>query len=184
MGNIYDEIQQTPVSYMQACSAIDYRLVRGNGSIIHYSAVSSLIEYVVSYPNRNLENLKYYIRQGDIESIDSFLNDTLQDDLINSIRIYINENYQNSNFTVQMMADRFDVSLTNISQYFKSRTGQTIIDYITRLRIAKAKELLLNTTMSVNDIALQVGYLNSSSFIRRFKQITKLTPMQFLKANK
>ena len=65
-----------------------------------------------------------------------------------------------------------------------SNKEQTIIDYIANLRVDEAKNLLLNTNMSVNDIALNVGYLNSSSFIRRFKQITGLTPVQFIKANK
>ena len=82
------------------------------------------------------------------------------------------------------MEYHFSMTLTNLSQYFKNQTGQTVIDYTTNLRMEKAKELLISTELGLNDIPLQVGYLNVSSFIRRFKQLTGLTPGQYVKERK
>ncbi len=57
----------------------------------------------------------------------------------------------------------------------------TILDYITLLRIEKAKKLIENSGESIQYISEQVGYINVSSFIRRFKQVTGKTPGEFRK---
>ena len=57
-----------------------------------------------------------------------------------------------------------------LSQLFKKQMNTTLHDYIADLRIKKAKQLLEVTTMPIDMIAEEVGYYNTSSFIRRFKQ--------------
>ncbi|KRF43683.1 helix-turn-helix domain-containing protein [Paenibacillus sp. Soil787] len=104
--------------------------------------------------------------------------------LINDAASYIQSYFADCDFSIQNMADHFGMTLTNLSQYFKNQTGQTIIEYTTNLRMNKAKELLLSSDSNLNEISIQVGYLNSSSFIRRFKQITGLTPGQYVKEKK
>ncbi|MBQ8137582.1 MAG: helix-turn-helix transcriptional regulator, partial [Clostridia bacterium] len=59
------------------------------------------------------------------------------------------------------------------------RMGMTPLDYLTLLRSERAKVLLEQTDMSIRDISLQVGYYDSGSFIRRFKQVTGETPLQY-----
>lgn len=53
------------------------------------------------------------------------------------------------------------------------------MDCIARLRMAKAKELLLTTDLHVSKIALQVGYASSGTFIRGFKKLEGVTPTQY-----
>lgn len=89
---------------------------------------------------------------------------------------YINNNYDDYNFSVQGMADYFQLSLSNLSHYFKDQTGETISVYVSRLRMEKSKKLLTTTDENIENIASQVGYTNSSSFIRKFKQVTGTTP--------
>ena len=50
---------------------------------------------------------------------------------------------------------------------------------MTDLRIETAKRLLTTTALSINEIAMEVGYYNANSFIRRFKQVTDLTPGRY-----
>ena len=71
--------------------------------------------------------------------------------------------------------------LPNLSQFFKEKTGRNILDYTTQLRMQKAKNLLADPNLTLKDISQQVGYYNVSSFIRRFKQIQKMTPGDYRK---
>ena len=80
------------------------------------------------------------------------------------------------------MAEAFGMSAPNLSTAFKKATGTTILDYATRLKITKAKELLTGSNMTLQDIALEVGYYNPTSFIRRFKQLTGMTPGEYKSA--
>ncbi|WP_195989353.1 helix-turn-helix domain-containing protein [Clostridium sp. D53t1_180928_C8] len=102
---------------------------------------------------------------------------------VEKIKEYILENYTDYSFSLQLVSDNFDVSLSYLSQYFKDKTGITILDYITNLKINKSKELLINSNLTLRDIADQMGYSNVSSFIRRFKQVTSMTPGEFKKNN-
>ncbi|MGF7029435.1 AraC-like DNA-binding protein [Paenibacillus mucilaginosus] len=92
---------------------------------------------------------------------------------------YIGEHYRSCDFSVQGMARHFGMALPNLSQYFKDQTGETLLDYTTRLRMEKVKELLVSQDLPLKTIAEQVGYHNVSSFIRRFKQLTGVTPGEY-----
>ncbi len=101
--------------------------------------------------------------------------------LLQQIIKYIRENFQDPDFSLQSLADSLQMSTPYLSQYFKKNTEYTISEYVTRLRMEKAKELLLNTDMGVNEIAYEVGYYSVPSFIRKFREKEKVTPGQFKK---
>ena len=61
----------------------------------------------------------------------------------------------------------------------KKEVNQNFTDYLWKLRLDKAKELLRDTEQSIDEISEAVGYLNTSSFRRKFKQDTGLTPSQY-----
>jgi YesN/AraC family two-component response regulator len=68
------------------------------------------------------------------------------------------------------------------SALFKEQTGFTFSEYVTRSRIQKAKELLLQTRLTIADIAEQVGYQTSKYFIKLFKEYEGTSPNQYRKA--
>jgi len=73
---------------------------------------------------------------------------------------------------------------TNISLSGQpNKTGNKILDYETNLKIERAKYLLVSSTISLKDVAFEVGYYNFTSFIRRFKQLVGLTPGEYRKSN-
>lgn len=103
--------------------------------------------------------------------------------LIDQIRMYIEENYDNCNFSIQEAAAVLGMNSSYLSQYFKAQTNSTLNDYVTSLRIKKAENMLKGTTIPLNTVAEEVGYYNHNSFIRRFKQITGVTPGEYRKQN-
>ncbi|MDL2234020.1 helix-turn-helix domain-containing protein, partial [Ruminococcaceae bacterium OttesenSCG-928-L11] len=98
------------------------------------------------------------------------------DETLERIRSYIDDHYLERDFSVQSLADAFSMSLTNISSYFKSHTGTTLIQYITARKMNYALGLLKHTDMPLTEIATETGYASGSSFIRKFKQYTGTTP--------
>ena len=97
---------------------------------------------------------------------------------IKKILDYINLNYSQSLTAAELTA------LSNYSEYyfmklFKQYTGKTLIAYINDLRIEKSKPLLLHSDSSVTEIALEVGFNNTSYFIKKFQQATGMSPHKF-----
>ncbi len=96
------------------------------------------------------------------------------------IAAYIRENYTDPAFSLQVLADHFHVSNSYLSWFFKQKNGVTVLDYTTQLKMELATRLLRQGG-SLQQIALQVGYINVSSFIRRFKQTMGMTPGEYKK---
>jgi two-component system response regulator YesN len=66
---------------------------------------------------------------------------------------------------------------------FKAEVGENLIEYISRIRVDKAKELLRNGTVKAYEVASMVGYSDSRYFSQIFKKITAVTPSGFRKTN-
>lgn len=98
------------------------------------------------------------------------------------VKKYITRNYAEK-ISLETLADVTGLSSAYLSSIFKSETGATITDFITSCRIEKAKELLLNTTMNVSEIANNVGYIDARYFSKIFIKSTGLRPMQYRKYN-
>ncbi|GHH97993.1 helix-turn-helix domain-containing protein [Neobacillus kokaensis] len=101
--------------------------------------------------------------------------------LLDELLAYIKEHYYDDQFSIQSLASYFSLSETYIMGYFKKQTGETIWQHLNRLRMDHAKQLLKTTDTPIKDIVKQVGYSDASSFIRKFKQMTELTPGEFRK---
>ena len=95
------------------------------------------------------------------------------------IREIMLREYSSPDFSISMLADTFHISVGHMSYLFKKSFHENFSDYLWRLRMEKAKELLLDTDLVIEQISLRIGYLNPSSFRRKFKRATGLTPSQF-----
>ena len=96
-----------------------------------------------------------------------------------NLKQYVRENCLQSDFSLQMAADHFRLTPSNLSHYFKNCTGMGLSEYVQEVRRTKACNLLSQTDTPIQEIGRQVGMLNVSSFIRFFKQQTGLTPGQY-----
>lgn len=88
-----------------------------------------------------------------------------------------------------------DIKLENLAQiehyhvnyyceWFKRTMGYTPLDYLKKVRIEHAKELLLGTNLNILQIAWEVGYAHHSSLTRAFKELENITPEKFRQKNR
>jgi len=99
--------------------------------------------------------------------------------IISKVTTYIDENITNYELSVSMLADYFNISISNLSHQFKAQMNCTISSYITEKRFEYASELLLGTDYTVNTIAELLGYSQARSFIRKFRQYYGMTPTEY-----
>lgn len=99
--------------------------------------------------------------------------------LVETVKDYINHHYMEE-ISLDSCAERIGTSSYTLSKSFNKILGINFIDYLTDLRIQKAKELLEGTDMKIGDIAERVGYRHSY-FNRVFRRHTGLPPSQYRK---
>ncbi|MFS0725397.1 helix-turn-helix domain-containing protein [Paenibacillus sp. 1P07SE] len=104
---------------------------------------------------------------------------SLPSSTIGRIRDYIAEHYESYHFSLQSAAEQLGLSAPYVSRLFKEETGETVMEYVNRLRIEKAKELLRTTDLPVKEIVERIGYKDVSNFIRKFKHSVRLTPIEY-----
>lgn len=100
--------------------------------------------------------------------------------VINSACDYIHSHYRDD-LTLTQMAKYTNLSISHFSSQFKRYTGESLISYINRARVEKAKELLRNTNEKIYVIAEKVGFSSQTYFIRVFKNTTGLAPNEYRK---
>ncbi len=89
-----------------------------------------------------------------------------------AILAFLDANYGDSELSLTMVADKFQLSVPYLSSLFKTSVGVNFSNYVEGLRIEKAKSLLKNTSMTVAEIATATGYCSANSFCRAFKRVT------------
>ncbi len=102
--------------------------------------------------------------------------------VVRNARGYINENYMNTDLSLTNVASAVGISPTYLSALFKKETGGNLSEYVTKVRINKAKELLCCTSKLIYEIAFEVGFQDYRYFSQIFKKCTGQTPRQFQNA--
>ena len=97
------------------------------------------------------------------------------------VRQYIAEHFRDPNLSLAQIGEQFGMNQKTLSRIFKEEFGEKFVDYLTRLRLELAKELLEKTPDSVQSISEYVGYLYPMSFIRVFKKVEGVTPGDYRK---
>ena len=107
-----------------------------------------------------------------------FRKETQSTNIIDKAKEYIFSNYKND-ISLDDVSREVDISPYYFSKIFKKETGENFIEYLTNIRIEKAKELLENTDMSMKEICIEVGYSNPNYFSRSFKKNVGVTPTEY-----
>ncbi|WP_010276345.1 helix-turn-helix transcriptional regulator [Paenibacillus senegalensis] len=103
-----------------------------------------------------------------------------QYDIIEFVMNYL-ENHYEEDISLEMLADKLNMSATYLSGYIKEKTGHNFTEHLNRLRIRTAKELLEKPELTIKEISERLGYSNSTSFIRMFKRWTGVPPGDYRK---
>lgn len=99
------------------------------------------------------------------------------DEFANKITEYIQNNIREK-ITVDSLCGEFHISRASLYKVFKSYVGTTIADYLKKLRIEKARELLSETNMLIREIAIEVGH-DYNYFTKVFTMVTGVTPKKY-----
>jgi AraC-like DNA-binding protein len=103
-----------------------------------------------------------------------------RDPMISFVLDYLDKHY-GEDINLNLVADKLNLTPGYLSSIFKEKTNINFSEYLNNLRIERAKELLMNLELRIQDIALQVGYQNANSFIRMFKRSAGITPGEYRK---
>ena len=138
-------------------------------SISEYESVRELMENIRQFSAR----IRKYL--------DTF-SDTENNAFVLRCRQIMEANLSNPQFSLEQVAEQFRITPQTLRRRFKQATGMTLISAMTEMRIARAKELLVNTDLDIRDILAQAGYFDASSFTRLFRAATGMSPRQYREA--
>lgn len=122
--------------------------------------IGQLMETWFIHPERNKKEFKQVIK-----SACDFIHSHYKDDL-----------------TLTQMAEYTNLSISHFGSLFKRYTGESLITYINKVRVEKAKELLRNSKDKIYIIAQEIGFSSQPYFIRVFKNITGVSPNEYRKS--
>ena len=117
----------------------------------------------------------YYLKIA--ESLQQKLGES-GDNVIGRIKTYIQENYGQP-ITIGEIASHVYLTENYICVLFKNKVGVTINNYLTKVRMERAKELLRHNEYKLYDICFMVGYSDASYFSKQFKKYTGVSPKEY-----
>lgn len=95
--------------------------------------------------------------------------------VIREILSYIHDNYK-EDLSLKILSYKYHMNASYLGQIFQKEVGCSFNQYLSNIKNEKAKDMILNTNMKINDIAKEVGYLDTSYFYRKFKQCYGVSP--------
>ena len=142
-------------------------------NVVEDSLISNIIKL---FNEKSRENIKYFI----ILEVDNLLkimnaNTERFSPVIQQIVRKVKEYYY-KDLSLKVLAKDFNINSSYLGQLFTKEVGMSFSDYLNKEKNSKAKELILNTNMKINDIAKQVGYADTSYFYRKFKKYYGVSP--------
>lgn len=197
---IHADFQDAPTAYLEAAAAYENRFVMGNQKVLQYNDISSNLAEILPQARKITTSISQALTLGNRDVLDKRIDELLrrlcdyllsgnngseevhsagEEDEIGQVVHYMEEHFCDPEISMTAIADSFELSTTRFSLSFKEKMGMSPSDYLTLLRVENAKELLASTNLTIRDISAQVGYYDSGSFIRRFKQVTGETPLQY-----
>lgn len=160
--------------------------------------INKLINYVEQISDVNIKDLfredypSYLIIEkiNDVERLSSWVNHVVEtihmavikasDSNINRIINYIDKNFS-KDLSLTEISNKFHMTPTYFSKYYKKCTGTTYINYLNNKRIEMAKQYLVTTDHNISEIAHMVGMHNTNYFFRIFKKVTGETANNYRK---
>lgn len=140
---------------------VDEQINRQPG--FRYALIALLLE-VILFISRNCRN-------GDAGKISA-------SGRIAMVISHIEKNF-NRELNLKILAGIAGMSITNFRRYFKRKIGESPIKYLLKLRVQKAADLLMCSSLSISDIAHKTGFSDSNYFCRQFSYIAGVSPRKY-----
>jgi len=175
--NMYPEVEVVDGSIITE----DQRLYSSGGANSYWNLLLYLVE---KYTDRDTAILasKYFAIDIDRDSQSAFMMFQGQkdhnDEAIIIAQQFIEANYQEK-ITVDQLADLVAIGRRSFERRFKQKTGNTVIEYLQRVKIEAAKRSFENSRKNISEVMFDVGYTDTKAFRTIFKKITGLTPIEY-----
>jgi len=101
-----------------------------------------------------------------------------EDSEVRGVQEFIEKNIH-SKISVEELASRFAMGRRNLERRFKKATGNSVMEYIQRVKMEAVKKSLESTRVGVNEAMDKVGYSDPKAFRGVFKKVTGLSPLQY-----
>ncbi|OGJ86724.1 MAG: hypothetical protein A2268_13580 [Candidatus Raymondbacteria bacterium RifOxyA12_full_50_37] len=169
-ANISDLVLQNPSEWG------NLRLVdRNNYSVLVFCCALALA--VLSYS-------AYIIRRKKrLNAIRDAAEVSMHESLINTVKEYLRQNFHDETLDLTKAASNVNLSPDYLRKLFVRQAGDKFSNYLNKIRMEKAQELLKNTNKRVSEIAFEVGYGTLENFNRVFKSSVGTTPSEYRKHN-
>jgi len=102
-------------------------------------------------------------------------------DRLSEVFQYVNENYKKDIVLIEIAAIA-NMTPTSFCRMFKLKTKKSFVEYLNEIRVSKACKFLLETDLSMSEIAYECGYKTASNFNKLFKKFIGMTPSEFKKS--
>lgn len=174
-----------------------YSMIRTSVHFLLFSIVSANAISAVSTTSAAFMNmLECLYRMETLSEIEDwfihFCKDTIQrtkeskqhnrSDLADKIAVFLEEQYGNSNLSIEVVAEHFGYNGIYFGRLFKDLFNQLFLDYVTELRVRKANDFLTGSKLTVKEIGKRVGFLNPSYFVTWYKKQTGMAPTEYRKS--
>ncbi|WP_020620353.1 helix-turn-helix domain-containing protein [Paenibacillus daejeonensis] len=164
--HISKEVSDLPLSYREIWESAMGELSKELEVFDSVSQLRSTIEAILSATIEQMNKL----RQG-----------RNSQELLQEVKVYIEQHYSNPELSLQLLSDQFQMNQSYLSRLFKEAYSENFVDYVTRVRMDRARYLLTHTDEQIQHISQQVGYAHYFSFNRMFKRVSGVTPGEFRK---
>lgn len=166
---VYNQLVGVTIKHLRENNISTARIFAGRGNI--YSAIASM---------DTLDELEKYLREFFGEIIQHLARNTGEANPNHGERIirYLGDNYRRE-IVFEEMAKEIGISYSYMRKIVCELTGKSLIDYTNMLRIEKAKELLVQSDLTIAAIAAEVGYANVQSFNRFFRKFEGMPPSSY-----
>ena len=102
-----------------------------------------------------------------------------KDELLEKIKACMDTHLCDNTLCLESIADHCEISASYLSRYFKQKMNCTPMSYVDNARMELVKEKLTKTELPLKQILEEVGYIDQSNFIRKFKRIEGMTPSAY-----
>lgn len=100
-------------------------------------------------------------------------------ELYQDILAYVDAHYDDNDISLSGLAEKFSLSSSYLSRFFRKCSGMNFLEYVTKRRIKKACCLLRDTDLKIKDIVEQVGYFDVASFTKKFRNTMGVSPAKY-----
>lgn len=134
--------------------------------ILHHPILYEIVQDFILYIQMLMETIKNSAYQGHVDYVEM------------AVQI-IEKRFSEANLSLNTVAIELNISSNYLSNIFSKKRGIPFKKYLQQYRLQKAEKLLINTNLTISEIAQQVGFVDSNYFTKVFKEYFRLTPLKY-----